>query len=502
MQSFPAPPALLADLPRGVRGKALDQSTGYDARFMDTADFRDAFGLAQLGYDPHAGRGLLLGTFAGQPVGVVDDRHITTVAGSRSGKGVSVIIPNLLLYRGSVLVLDPKGENATITAAQRLRLGQTVRILDPFDVVSARLAAQKAQYNPLAALAPASPSLVSDVGLIADAFVVRSGGQEAHWDDTAYALIEGILLHVCTWSDYQDCRDVVTFRRLLTHGATYATDDGQLWSGMTGLYRQMEANHAVRGLVQAAAFDMLDRSENEASGVLSTARRQTKVLDLPELQDILQGNDVALPDLKRSLFSLYICIPASHLTLCARLMRLIVLQALAAMERTPTPFGMLPVRFMLDEMAVLGHLKPLEDAIGQMAGFGVQIHGILQDLSQLQQLYQGRWESFLGNSGVVQFFGNADLTTLKWIAERLGKTTIETLHHHERATMQIHQGLSGEDRRREVVELLTPEEIARFFARSDTYRRCLVIQPDTRPLILSRYHYGTDALFRGLYAEA
>jgi len=495
-------PTLLQDLPRGVPDRRLDSAKGYTAAWRDSADLRNpAFGLCRLGYDPHQGRGLLLGSLEGQSVGVEDDRHIMTVAGSRSGKGVSVIIPNLLFYRGSALVMDPKGENADITAARRAKdLGHTVHILDPFQTVADRLADYRASYNPLCALDPdKDDSLVADVGLIGDALVMRSE-REAHWDDTAQNWIEGVILHVVTWPTYKDCCDLVTVRHLLMHGTSH-TADGETSTGMAGLFRQMEDNEAARGAIQAAAVEMQDRSPTEQNGVLSTARRHTKFLDLAQLQDVVQNHDFDLADLKRQPMTLYICVPASRLGLCARWMRLFVNQTLAAMEQEPTPRGMLPVRLILDEMPVLGHMRQLEDAAGQMAGFGVQIHGIIQDLGQLQHLYAGRWESFLGNSGVLQFFGNSDLSTLRWIAERLGKTTIEVVQTAEIPALQAQQGLTGRNRGREVVDLLAADEAARYFARADTLRRCLVIQPDTRPLILQRYHYREDTLFKGLWSE-
>ena len=107
-------------------------------------------------------------------------------------------------------------------------------------------------------------------------------------------------------------------------------------------------------------------------------------------------------------------------------MRLFVNLALQAMERTPGyPAAGSPVLFVLDEFASLGHMRQIEDAAGQIASYGVKLWPILQDLGQLKALYKERWETFMGNAGVLQFFGNNDLTTLEWISKRLGTTTIE-----------------------------------------------------------------------------
>jgi type IV secretion system protein VirD4 len=96
------------------------------------------------------------------------------------------------------------------------------------------------------------------------------------------------------------------------------------------------------------------------------------------------------------------------------------------MERTPGyPAAGCPVLFVLDEFASLGHMRQIEDAAGQIAGYGVKLWHVLQDLGQLKALYKERWETFMGNAGILQFFGNNDLTTLEWVSKRLGTTTLE-----------------------------------------------------------------------------
>lgn len=85
----------------------------------------------------------------GHAVGVDDDRHVCTFAGSRSGKGRAAIVPNMLHYPGSVLATDPKGELATMTARRRVEMGQKVYVLDPFGVAVADLSAALAEIRPL-----------------------------------------------------------------------------------------------------------------------------------------------------------------------------------------------------------------------------------------------------------------------------------------------------------------------------------------------------------------
>jgi type IV secretion system protein VirD4 len=177
-------------------------------------------------------------------------------------------------------------------------------------------------------------------------------------------------------------------------------------------------------------------------------------------------------------------------------LRLFINLALSAME-THAAKPDTPVLFCLDEFATLGHMQTIENAAGQIAGFGVKLWPILQDLGQLKTLYKDRWETFMGNAGVLQFFGNNDLTTLKWISERLGQTTIRTMNKGEVGyKAATATAATGESWSNEVQPLLTPDEVARFFGREDTLLRQLVILPSLPPIVLQRAYYDKHELFQ------
>ena len=132
------------------------------------------------------------------PLGLRDDRHMVTVAGARSGKGRSVVVPNLCLYPGSVLVIDPKGENASLTAERRgpgsawcEGMSQEVYVLDPFGTANVP-DALRAGMNPLALLDMAADTIIDDAALLADALVVATGTDGTHWDESARNYIQGL----------------------------------------------------------------------------------------------------------------------------------------------------------------------------------------------------------------------------------------------------------------------------------------------------------------------
>ncbi len=496
---------VLDDLPRGVRSRKLHDHRTPLAAWMPPDLIASSGTFA---YDPaNPGRKMLLGALDGQLVGVADNRHIMTVAGSRAGKGVSAIVPNLIFYEGSVLAIDPKAELANITARRRAEgLGQRVYVLDPFDRAEPRVAPYKASYNPLSILKPDSATLVEDAGLIADALVI-AGGSDPHWDDSARNFIEGIVLHVATYPGYEGQRNLVTVRKLLMNGAHIAHGEREA-HGMQGLRVEMlhnvevhaEHDEGTTAAIEGAASDFFDKPDVERGSVLSTARRHTKFLDFPNLQSVLTGHDFDLTDMKTAPegMTVYLCLPATRLATCSRWFRVFVNLALEAMEREQT-VPPVPVLMCLDEFAALGHMRQIEAAAGQIAGFGVKLWPILQDLTQLKRDYREGWETFLGNAGVIQFFGNNDMSTLDFISKRLGKTAIRMRRESETTHEQRMKGASGESWGIELYDLLTPEEASRFFGRDDPQRRQLVIWAGQPPMVLERVVYHTDPVFEGKY---
>ena len=142
----------------------------------------------------------------GHLIGYGDDRHICTVAGSRAGKGRSLLINNMLTYPGSMIVVDPKGDLAVETAHHRSQsLKQRVIVLDPYEAGGDELAPFRGSFNPLKAVTPDDPdTAVVAASLIADALIVSSGERDPHWAETGKQFLEAVILHVACSSDFKD----------------------------------------------------------------------------------------------------------------------------------------------------------------------------------------------------------------------------------------------------------------------------------------------------------
>jgi len=437
----------------------------------------------------------------GKPIGVPDDRHVCTIAGSRSGKGRSALLPNLLSYPpdGSILVIDPKGDLARLTADYRANhRGQTVSVLDPFCVAGEVTNRFAASFNPLRLLTDgAEDLLVPNANLIADALVVPGNGKETHWDDCARNMIgSGLCLHVATHPAYEGKRDLVTVWELAAELMTIDPKDDT----KCRLESEMEQNLAAGGAVRASARAFYDRTGGELTSVLSTLRKNLNWVSYPQMKQSLRGDSIDLRDLKRKAQTIYVSLPAMRMHDLSGWLRLLVQLSFAACEEVhETPKH--PVLFMLDEFNILGRLQSIETAIAQIAGFGVKLWVVLQDLGQLKQY--DNWETFLGNTGVLQCFGNSDMTTLEYLSKQLGNAQVLNPSVNAPSYEQaVKQGASGESWSLGSHPLLTPDEIARFFGRDDKLLRQLVLRPSYHPMVLQRVFYDKHQLFRGKSKEA
>lgn len=500
----------LTDVPRGVTTRFQHQQTVHQACWEPVENI---LGSRALAYDPaNPGAKILVGAIGNKLIGIDDNRHILTAGGSRSGKSVT-LKNNLLLYTGSVLALDPKGELAATTAEQRIRLGQKVCILDPFKIAPERLASCRTSFNPVSLLDPASETIIEDAGLISDALVI-AGGKDPHWDESAQVLIEGLLLHIATDPSFAGQRTLITLRALIGMAFVSAGEgDDEVFTlelamlkNAVRLQRDTKTAHIGKVLEQATR-DFYERPPNERAGVLSTTRRHTKFLDYQAMSRVLGGHDFNLAELKTAPrgMTIYLCLPANRMGQCSRWLRVFINLLLDAMEREKTKTAA-PVLVCLDEFPVLGHMRQIEDAAGQIASFGVKLWIILQDWGQGKALYKDRWETFAGNAGIMQFFGNNDLMTTEYISKRLGKTVVRVTRESEAAIDQKAMGATGRSDSLEQYDLLTPDEVSRQFARSDRLKRQLVIWAGYNPLMLQRVEYfdtssPVHAAFAGKYGS-
>jgi type IV secretion system protein VirD4 len=385
------------------RAREAKRVTTYgSARWADTREVREA-GL--LGHD-----GVLLGQWRDEYLRHDGPEHVLCFAPTRSGKGVGLVVPTLLTWPGSAIVHDIKGENWTLTAGWRAHFGR-VLIFDPTN-------AQSAAYNPLLEVRRGEWE-VRDVQNIADVLVDPEGALEKrnHWEKTSHSLLVGTILHVLYAEPDKTLAGV----------ANFLSDPKRPIE--TTLRAMMTTPHlgeaGVHPVVASAARELLNKSENERSGVLSTAMSFLGLYRDPVVAAVTRQCDWRIRDLVEGSkpATLYLVVPPSDISRTKPLVRLILNQIGRRLTEDLNAKGKRHrLLLMLDEFPALGRLDFFESALAFMAGYGLKAFLIAQSLNQIEKAY-GQNNSILDNCHVRVSFASNDERTAKRVSDALGTAT-------------------------------------------------------------------------------
>jgi len=378
-----------------------------------SARWADADEIQQAGLIRAAG--VFLGKLSGKVLAYLrhdGPEHVMVFAPTRSGKGVGLVIPTLLSWTGSAVIHDIKGENWNLTAGWRARFGHCL-LFNPTD-------AKSAAYNPLLEVRRGMHE-VRDVQNIADILVDPEGALERrnHWEKTSHALLVGAILHVLYASEDKTLRGV----------ANFLSDPACAFE--VTLHRMMTTKHLgdeVHPVVASAAREVLNKSDNERSGVLSTAMSFLGLYRDPTVAEVTSRCDWRIADLISAghPVSLYLVVPPSDISRTKPLIRLILNQIgrrlTESLDGSDGIARKHKLLLMLDEFPALGRLDFFESALAFMAGYGLRAFLIAQSLNQIDKAY-GQNHSILDNCHVRIAFATNDERTAKRISEALGTGT-------------------------------------------------------------------------------
>jgi type IV secretion system protein VirD4 len=354
--------------------------------------------------------GVVLGKFQNNYLRHDGPEHVLCFAPTRSGKGVGLVIPTLLTWPGSAIVHDIKGENWTLTAGFRSSFSRTL-LFDPTNLASAH-------YNPLLEVRRGI-SEVRDVQNIADILVDPEGSLEKrnHWEKTSHALLVGAILHVLYAEPDKTLAGVAAFL-----SDPERTIEQTLDAMMATAHLGEAGPHPV---VASAARELLNKSDNERSGVLSTAMSYLGLYRDPVIAEVTKCSDWRIADLveaKRPA-TLYLVVPPSDISRTKPLIRLILNQIGRRLTEELSPKAQRHrLLMMLDEFPALGRLDFFESALAFMAGYGLKSFLIAQSLNQIERAY-GKNNAILDNCHVRVAFATNDEGTAKRVSESLGTAT-------------------------------------------------------------------------------
>ena len=338
--------------------------------------------------------------------------HVMAFAPTRSGKGVGLVVPTLLSWPGSAVIHDIKGENWSLTAGWRSRFSHCL-LFNPTE-------ARSAAYNPLLEVRRGAHE-VRDVQNIADILVDPEGALERrnHWEKTSHALLVGAILHVLYAGEDKTLRGVANF-----------LSDPACPFEVT-LHRMMTTRHLgqdIHPVVASAAREVLNKSDNERSGVLSTAMSFLGLYRDPTVAEVTSRCDWRIADLisAKHPVSLYLVVPPSDISRTEPLIRLILNQIgrrlTESLDGSDGIARLHKLLLMLDEFPALGRLDFFESALAFMAGYDLRAFLIAQSLNQVDKAY-GPNHSILDNCHVRVAFATNDERTAKRISEALGTAT-------------------------------------------------------------------------------
>jgi type IV secretion system protein VirD4 len=405
--------------------------------------------------------------------------HVLCFAPTRSGKGVGLVVPTLLTWPGSAIVHDIKGENWQLTAGFRALHGR-VMLFDPTNPKSSA-------YNPLLEVRRGQWE-VRDVQNVADVLVDPEGSLEKrnHWEKTSHSLLVGAILHVLYAEADKTLAGVAAFLSNPKHPI-----ETTLKAMMTTPHLGEKGPHPV---VASTARELLNKSDNERSGVLSTAMSFLGLYRDPVVAEVTRRCDWRIADLieNASPATLYLVVPPSDISRTKPLIRLVLNQIGRRLTEDLHAKGRRHrVLMMLDEFPALGRLDFFESALAFMAGYGLKAFLIAQSLNQIEKAY-GANNSILDNCHVRVSFATNDERTAKRVSDALGTATemkaMKNYAGHRLSPWLGHLMVSRSETAR---PLLTPGEVMQLPPADE-----IVMIAGTPPVRAKKARYYEDARFK------
>ena len=413
--------------------------------------------------------GLLVGKKGGTYLINDEPLHTLVAAPTRSGKGVGVVIPNLLAWNGSVVVLDVKKENYQLTAGYRSQY-QEVFLWSPMD-------ARSACYNPFDFITPEGPRRITDIQLLATILLPAPPRSDPMWINEARDLFMGLALLVIDAPADPS-----------TLGQVYRTLKQETDLAEAAQLALDQTDFPLDPICRQALANFKNKASKERSGVKSTLTAALNLWANPAIDAATARSDFDLRDFRRVRSSVYVGVGQDQLLTLAPLLNMFFQQAVAALSKSlPGKREPHEVLFLIDEFPLLGAMPTLQKGLGLLAGYKIRIVLITQGLGQLDEIY-GRQatEGILQNCALQIFFASNDDTTTNYVSSRLGSKTVQV-----KSRSQSQDWMSGSTSTSSIARpLLPPEEVRRL-----NPKQAIIFKENTRPVLAEKIRYYSDKRF-------
>lgn len=426
-----------------------------------------------------SGNGLIVGKVWGRFLRFNQDGYAILFAPTRSGKGVGVVIPNLLAYQGSIICTDPKGENSAITARHRASLG-------PVFVLNAINPTLSDTFNPLDMVRIGTYHEADDALELAKLLVIPESA-EGHWDTKATQLIQALILFVCRrYANEPDLRNLAKVRGLVALG----------WGGLESVMKAAADLGSVTLAQLMTSFQGVADTP-EAKSVMSNAEKAMALWSADRPAGLISmESGFRFEDFNRRTMTCFIMVDEEKLQIYASFLRVMMGCALMAMTRAKQEAPpKVPTLLLLDEAAAMGRIEPLETGVGYLATYA-RLLLVFQDLDQITRTYP-KARSMIANAGCKIAFGVNDVETAKMLSQTLGmRTTTSHSASESRRSLDPSEYQWGQSTNEAGRALLDLSEILRL-----PRKQAIVLfnGPVRFPVLGRKVRYYRERAWRGLW---
>ena len=449
-----------------------------DARWATRAEMARA-GL----FAPH---GLFLGRVGRRYLLLSGQQGVLLSAPPRAEKGTAIVVPNLLFWQGSVLCLDVKLENWTLTAGYRQRAGQSCYLFHPLAEDG-----NTACWNPLTYISTDPNLRISDVQRIAAILYPDVPGTDPFWPAGARSYFLGVTMYVLETPSLPS-----TLGEVLRQGMASDTEGfGHHWRRI--IEGRQKGPYPLSSPCVRALSEIIDLAPVTASSIRKTFTSRLDLFANPLLDRATSRNDFDLRDLRKRPMSIYLAINPGDLHLLQALLNLFIEQALNLQTRElpeHNPALKLQVAFILDELAAAGRIPILAQGVAYLPGYNVRLMLVIQAFSQLREIYgQQNAETMMKSLAVRIVYAPKDVGEATEISQELGFTTVK-VHTHSRPLLTVadsknhRRSVSVSEQKR---PLLLPQEVKELGKNKE-----ILFYEGVRPILGCKNRYYRDPLFR------
>ena len=453
----------------------VEKSLYGDARFARRSEIKKAGLLGE--------KGIIVGRLGSRYLMFDGPQHAIISAPTRSGKGVGIVIPNLLNWPDSVVVLDIKQENWSLTSGFRQKYGQACYLFNP-----AAADYKTHRYNPLAYISADPNFRIDDVQKIGNMLFPDQPGTDVIWTATPRNLFLGVVLYLA-----ETPGKPVTLGQVLRE--TLAEGDGAAYFAKIINDRADDGMPLSGACVRALNSYISIASENTRAGVMTSFRSRLELWMNPLIDAATSANDFDLRDVRKRRMSIYLGVTPDNLERLAPLLNLFF-QQLIDLNTRELPNQNKALRYtcllLMDEFTAIGKIGILSKGISYVAGYGLRMMPIIQSPSQLVEVYgKDAAQTFTTNHALQIVFPPkaSETQTARDISEWLGYQTVEGRSQSKgKGLFQNRQHTeSTSDQRR---ALLLPQEITSLGP-----DRELVIMENVPPILARKVAYYKHGVF-------